>query len=757
MSKPIVIVRIDGVPAGRGLSSRAALCCPGVPPYATGSDEYYHALADYPSGLGARWDITRQTLTLSQVTIQLMSPEAIRAIDSDWPVEWWALAPRPIGECRGTWAASETTGTTNIVPDVSAGLSAGDYLWIERECVHVDDNSPFTVARGQAGTEDVDHVAGADVYDAMPFLIGRKIEIYMVDGATATSSADERLVASGYVTKEPAGRFGTFDIQAQIGHAGWMLGTNPQSYAVARWRDRSAYTMLGPPHENYRPDSDGGLVALPRFHDDGATWYFPDEDVVLVATYSASEGWLWSPAPVMGDYADLFKEVDTGTGPALRAYQVAWSLGDYHPWGYDVSSVDVPSIHPIDVLLNHLLSTEAGDNYTGSTSWDRGSRLASDWAPGVPVGQVNVELMLAVRDGILAGVRADDLWIGGPEKENFAAFTTRLLAPLGMTLGVDATGTYTLLWLGDSYPGELVTLGDSQMGRHAQWTVEGVTRPMHAVTVMCAAGPSHRGGVPIDVTEDDGKVFYDPRLPDPGGADKIEDAPYLPRNFSDKTAGFGSRLLRSRLRRLATRSVLVHGSVLPSYRASVPLGAKVSLSAPGLMRNIRTGVKTNAAQSGIIAESPPEVQPGAAQVTVLLGGESDGRARVGPSARVVSYEHTTATLTVEATAYSPDDDATRFAEGAEVILVSRRNVLLSTVATATIDSVAPETIVLEAHWQDGSGDMDGQSGRNEPAEGDVVILASYDDSRAEEKEQYGYAGAPEGLGAGNEPLYRWGD
>ncbi len=755
MSRHVAIVTIQGIPDAFTSGAAAKLCYPRVPNYGS-LGNYFPVLLDRPGGVGARWDVVGGTASTGQLEL-LVSDE------TTWggltlPVAWWARTPRPVTEIdpEGTDASAATT-TISLLHDPAniPELAIGRYIWIGTETLRVTAHVGLTiiVARAQAGSVAVAHPRGSDIYARPPSLIGRIVTISEVDDSTATSSAAEVAIMRGYVASDPVGR-----------NRGFAISVNTASLN-ARMNDRADWVVFGASVDadgQPYPSIGGGA---PRFGDGTRGYYWIPRWGLVLERYVVDGVSRVEPSALHGDWGDI-TDFSALAEPNQEAWEIIWTGAGQHPYGYDDGSF-VPSRHPVDIALNHILSTPAGTNETGGASWDLGTILAPDHALGVPVAYVDVAAWVALRDGPLAEAEADDLWYGGSRRETYASFFRRLLGPLGVGVGVGSDGVWRPLALRDVYlGGDTVALTNAELQDPEQWTQDAVSRPADVVEMVSQRGPVGRDeGYPIVSPELDGASLY-PRADGVrvGGVEVIDDIPYLSEHW-DGGQSWGVRLQNRRMRRLAARVPVVTVRVQGS--GDIDLGSPVTLHAPGLLRDPRTGAiqaEADAPLRGIVAEYSPIAGRRAARVTVVQTDTDARVARIGPGATVTSYAHGTYTLTVEEDDHSETgDDATTFEAGQVVDLLSSTGVLRSRVASAVIDSVTTDTIVLEDHWQDEAGDMDGQSGRSAPAAGDYVVLARYDETRADDQAIYawgagvGTAGALPTLGVGNEEPYRYGD
>lgn len=739
----VTIVKIEGLAATNG--SQAALCFPRVPAY--GGAEYVQALAAHPRGRGARWNPATGRVTAGE--FELRCHDAVDFYVLTW--DWYRSRPVPITEVSEDIDASETIWDCLVDP-LAVGIASGSELYIGTETITAGGGSTTQITgitRGVAGSTAVAHPAGSDVYDHPPAFIGRVVEVYTVDenGAAPTT---EVLRRRGFIQSDPAGRNGI--VTFSCGESSVEAKLNPKpapryaSYSVLRESGQVLW-------RNVLETEGGGLVAEPRFHASGGYFGETKSGLAIVGAYTGGQ-WIFELTPAWGDITKLPKG-GTEAGP-LMLYEFAYSLGDYSPY---------TSAHPCDIFRNHLASTEAGTNGT----YDVGTLLAPEHALGVPDAQIDHTSFDEAKAAALAGVTAK-FWYGGPRRESVEDLAMRLFGALGFAVAVTPAGVFVLVTLADVYPGSLTPLTTTELRNPAAWAQTPVSRPVDTIALEVDAGPFGREGVPIPGYEKDAAALYpEGRGVKVGGTQDLTDAPYTSDLFLAENSP-GERLLARRVRRLADGITVldVEASLGAVQDLGLQIGGSVTILAAGLLRDPVTGAIQAEAGDEIrckVTQYDPDEGQGVARLGLVATATSSKVATISPGATVVSYDHTTKTVTVAADDWSETgDDATTFAAAQSVHLVSVRGVVLSTVAEATIASVGAAAIVLNAHWQDGSGDMDGQSGRNAPSAGDWVVLGSYDNAIAADLLVYAWgadvspnATSVPSLGAGGAVAYVYGD
>lgn len=760
MADQVFILRIEGYATpGDATGTQLAMCAPALPDYAA-SNYVATMLGSLPSIDGVRWDMAKARVTDARVRWVMRNSD-------DYPNA--LFTPRPLTLVDEEVDASEKPITLlETVADL--GIVAGKILFCGREAWAVESESGrvVTVVRGAGASEATTHPSRSRVFAYPPVVYGRRFSVAVVERLGSAGSGDEVVICRGYISAEPAaGIILTANWEGMTGLGrGTLLEHRPRITVDVAIYEGDPPSFGGPllPYD----DSNGGAGAVPTFSDDGGLLYLPKSRVVLRWEYASGASQIDDRATVWGAFSDIIDGLEaTGEVTQLEVVEVAWS-GDsrYSPFGYIEDPAGTPTTvvtdHPCDIALNLLLSTVAGDNYTGSYSWDRGAKLAPHAAMGVDVAQVDVAAFVRARDGDLAGLRARNYWIGA-EPTDIWEEMQRLFGVLGYTVGTRVDGTVTLLYLRDIYPGQGRTLNGDDLAKAPDWSFGAITNPLDTITAEVGAGPGGDGSVDVTITAEDGTRYYPTRRVKVGGSEAWKRTPY---HWED-AAGIDTplvRLIARRLRRSALRVPTMRLVFGQNAWASHDLGDAVVLD-NALLPSPSTGAGGGSEQlSGYIVAYSPDVARRTATVDLIVADSSGRLALYGPTATVVSYDAGTLTLTVEPDEWSDTgDDATTFEAGQAVHLADEHGVLLSTVAHATVDSVTTATIVLDAHWVDGSGNMDGAGGRNEPAAGDIVILAGYDDARDEDKAVYGFTAAVATLGdvplvgTAEDPAYLWGD
>ena len=752
----ITIVTIEGIPAADGSSAIARFCHPRIPNYAT-SPTYIPLLSERPQGVAANWRVAKSRASSGRFSLVLRDP-AEEPDASSFPVNFWKTRGRPVNEVREAITVGETIWTLQE----NAGITVGKHYYVGTETIRatVFASAQMTCTRGEAASIAKAHEeAGVDVYDYPVVMKGRKVTVYEVDDRTATGPGDEVVSRSGFIAEEFDARNGPLRWECVQSAEDAKSNRKPLARHLGYTITEGGTLVFRNPIEE---PGGSGLVTAPQFDPASTTayWYAPKYNVMFRGLYSG--GWLFDPMPVIGDPADL-PGTQHGEDGELKVYEVAYTLGDGTPYGYD-DGVNTASRHPIDIVLNHLVSRD-GTNFTGLVNWDRAT-LGGQHALGVDIANVDIDAFVAAKEGPLAGIESK-LFYGGDRSESFRDLFHRILAPLGYVVAQKSTGVYTILSIEDIFPDDTVVAITSEFETDPDsWVQYPLSAALDQMIVNLDGGPSGKDTVPAVINIPEVADLYpEGRGVIIGGTEPFENAPYTSRLF-DSVLATGNLLLARRARRLATKILAVDLVVKGALYGAIDIGSKVSLLAPGLIRDPFTGdVQTSDSEPALamVARYTPDPVNRRANITVLHT-DTPKVGLISPSATVASYAEATKTLTVNADDHSESgDDATTFRTGAKIWLISERGVLLSTVAESEVASTAATSIVLTAHFQDGLGDMDGLAGRNIPTAGDLIVLADFDTSVADEVEKYTYSAGlataidSATLGAANETPYLFGD
>lgn len=726
MSQRVYIVRIQGVSGESGSTNRLAFCTPVLPAYAD-ADDYVLALTDRPTGGGSEWKPLELSSTVGGFTV-LLHRRAGKGPSLD------VLDPQPIGQLLTDVAA----GSAAYVLDLGTTVSDEDRLYVEAELAPVVSilANVAQVSRGAADTTAAAHPGGARVYAVPPSMVGRIVEVSVVD-RNAASAASETIVRRGYIhaPQQHSGHSLTIQCDADAGEA--KLERHPEGHVVyvARSRVIEGGIVVNPPGF-----FDGAEVA-PRYASTGAYWHIPEYDIVVRGDYDGTS-WIMRRRLVAGDPGSVPFDEPGDVLPRVLAYEVLYTGGDLNPCGYDDSG-DVPSRNPAYVALNVWISTAAGTNHAGSgRNYDRGSTMAPHVAVGWPYQLVDIDAFEELAEGLLAGAEAE-LWLGGSVRETVHELMRRLLGPYGIAVIITPAGVVRPVWQRDvvyseSTPNLKSYLIESSAG---EWTQGVVERPLDSISIIPEIAPGLSDG-PIDNFETGGESYYESGPVLVGGALEIDRAAVR----SDQARLPGSavaRAITTLLRRGALR--WVQAELVCTRRAGETFAPGDEFAIPGpipVLTNPQTGLDLSSGEAlvGLITKVDPLSDR--TPVSAIITGVSSTRlAKHTASATVSSYDSGTMVLTVESADWGDTDDALDFAATYVVELRSPSGKLRSTVSPAVVDAVASASITLVDHFADDLGDMDGTSGRRAPRNGDLVVFALYDEVVDDQRDDDAYLAA----------------
>jgi hypothetical protein len=726
------MVRIQGLP-GSGTATILSYCGPALPAYGS-APAFVVGLSAIPSGGGSEWKPLELRATVGGFTVLLHG-------DLDTGPPLLVLDPEPIGYVDENLLPAETAFDVAVTAD----LEDGSTLYIEGETVHVttydEANARVTVAtRAAAETEAGFHLGNARIYLAPPWMTGREVTVLRAPRAAASSAAEVVLRRGHIVTpQQHAGLSITLECDTSVGSL--RLERHPRGYTM----DAYLSGLVAGGVYVTPPGFLDGVAVLPRYSDDGGYFLLPDAGIVVRGSFGdTTGGWSFERRIVAGDASRLDSAADADRPAPYLGYEVMYTGGIYNPCGYD-DGTDTPSRAPGVVGLNIWLSTPAGDNYApGGTSYDRGTRMAPHVAVGWPYDRVDIDSFLALDAGPLAGAEAE-LWLGGPEPESVEDIMRRLYGPYGVTVVITPAGVVRAVYVRDVYVDDdtpdLRDYLELSAATGGEWRQGVQERPLSSVRIVPEVAPGIAGD-PVDATEEGGDDFYPDGPVGVGGSLTVERAA-IRGDLARLRGGPVSRGLARMFRRGALR--VVTASVVCTRQAGEDFapGDEIQLSGPlpKAIRNPRTGARIGAGEGivGLVLSVDPQATRTPMSL-LITGMATDRRSRYSATATVVSYDAGTYTLTVEADEHSgTGDDSALFRDGFVVALVSPTGRLRSTVARATLDGDGgSDTIVLDDHFGDELGDMDGTDGRRAPRAGDLVVYGDYDETIATQQDDEAY-------------------
>lgn len=760
-----LIVEIQGVAAASGAVAR--YCYPEVPDY--GDTDYNTGIADPPTGVGSRWEVLERQISIGQVRVRLFAAVG--------PINWYQQTPRPITRLT----AEEDTASTSFDHERTntiAGIAANDVLYINRETLLVSTatggNAFFapdtTGSRNKAGSVLQTHALGSLVYASPPAFKGREVTIYR-GPRTGGSTGDETVIGRGYIAKEPAADLWFCDLIIQERFGDSLLNKNPRPWnlSVDATGDQ---TILRPGFPRTQPEA--GFVAADinaYFNDSGPGAYFFVPDLELVAAIGRSDQLVTGVWEV--DQRSIWQTQNTegnlnvGEWAAnLIAYQVVWSsqAGPYPTFGYDDSGF-VASDNPIDIVLNLLVSTEAGGNAaSGRWDWDRGDLLAPDFSLQIDESRIDWDAFERAR-AELEIVHADMLWLGGPDTLRADEVFDRLLGIWGYAVGSTRSGQWTVIRLADVYPSDspvAITQDDIAEPERTAFSVVG--RPLDEIILGLDTGPDgdsrHKVRV-VDLTSND---LYPPNV---GDETDLDGLPYSSGPFLQEGSS-ANALVGLFLHRFAGRIASVEVTINDRHIDAVDVGVAVTLL-DLIIPDPTTGTfltLSDGALGGVVTSvASVDLHDSTARVTVMLT-DTGNVAAFSAAAEVASWNGTDKIATCDSQQVTTQgtDDCERFAVGDRVMLLDADGTLRSDDGTAqtlpVVDAVTATTLDLDTDFLDTGGST------VTPADGDWIVYAAYDGGvTATQTTNYAFA-ADEGpgtttpapsLGAAADAPYVYGD
>jgi len=372
---------------------------------------------------------------------------------------------------------------------------------------------------------------------------------------------------------------------------------------------------------------------------------------------------------------------------------------------------------PAQLVLQLLTSTRNYSTPGGNGNYDTGIDLV---AGSIPAQLVDEDAILEW--GRIAGaVAVDNLWLGleGPEK--LGDVIRKILWPLGAVLAPGANGKLRIVSLSDAPPYALsAQITQAQILSVGPVQDSQVEDLIDAVTVEYGLIPG--AGLSTDSTLD---AFLSRRLP-PGQSSELHvDASY----YSGLTDA--RRAALDLLFRYRQAPPVVQLACLPT--ANHWPGSVVRVTHPLLLGDGSVGWTSQVclvAGRRDLYDGPDLAQGGVGrreiQLTLLWVGAIYARqGLIAPSARVVSWDAGTLTITVSAHAYTStsnpylDRDSAGFADGDVIQVVDEFGTIIT--ATATVAAVGVNTITLT-----------GAPG-TAPAAGDVVRPAAWTSQTASQQ------------------------
>ena len=576
-----------------------------------------------------------------------------------------------------------------------------------------------------------------DLYAVPPALVGRLVTVIETP-LTGGSSGDEVVKFRGYISAEMAsGIHDWFTTQCISAWRTGLVNEKPVAYQVDIGSDSGLSGAIST--IRFRPIDP---PPVPFGNDSGGYWCFAPSYRVYSLAYSS--GWLAQANSVWTTDEEV---AATSTFRGDRLYPILFSAGTYPSFGSldTAGGTYADSDNPVVIALNILMSID-GTNYDGTEAvYDKGAYLGTgatagglypNFSMGVDRDQIDLASFESALKTRLSGIHADQFWLGGPEPETIESIMFRLFAPVGYVCGTNRAGVWTLLHLGDVYPGE-TGLAVSHVHSAEEITHRTQSRALDWIEIEASPGPDGENTLTVIVDEEDGRVFYPDHI---GERITIPNAPYSHYTY-DSEDSLAVGLLSSKIRRLADRVAVVEFQVGPEYYGELDIGTKVSVY-DAAIRNPETGQSLAAGETllGIVASISGDAYNRRERVVVWLQSADEHLCLMSPSAYVESWDVGTLTLTVSEHAYTRDTDTEgdgeKFAAGDHVVLVDSHGVVRSgyTVANnkfSTVVDVTATTIQVDQMVTEAGAPLT-------PGATDRLVYAHYSEVDTQQIGTYGY-------------------
>jgi len=759
------IVTIEGVANAEGI---AKYCYPVLPDYAAADDQYNTGLAEPPTGVSSEWRVLDHRISTGRFRI-VLRPDV-------GPVNWYTTRKPAISDLSTAITSATDTGITHALDSSDIGIAVGTILYIERETLKVSAESTNTFAtvggRGFGESEAVAHAAFMDLHTVPPAMGGRLVKVYKVN-QTGETENDETEILRGYIVSEVSSGIHWPAFECQERFVDFEVNKRaPQPWNVQVLYDEDDAPFSVTLFNTY--DMGWNLTGEPRFHDDGAYFYIPALNAVLRGTYDSTAditGQAWTLSVIdfiwpVGAGRDSVPILWAGTPESADnwepAHEMILSHADTANYPYPVFGFTpdegsfTASDNPVDIALNLILSKDTANLTTDDTNWDVGVRLYPEFALGIEIAKVDMAAFKEAR-ALLKIVRAKWLWLGGPESEKLEDVFHRLLAPWGYAVGTKRDGTWTIVAMGDTYPGGALTVLD-ETNILNPGEMEMVTVGRSLDTVVMDVGPGPDGETNKDrrvIREITGRTYFPAIV---GKEEKFDRSPYDPRDLHRDSDAYD--FVANRMRLFADRVATIRNvGIGPQLFDTVELAGGVTIHDLAL-RNPHTGSRLTASDdplNGVIT-SVDNLNYRTRQCSITIAVTGQGKvARFAPTATVAATpgwadaDPWSVNVDNNVDTEQPDQDASKFTVGDEVMILDSRGV--ERASGFSIDAITintpPTADVIS---------FDGDPGVD-PVEGDLIVFDDWDAVDASQQTNYAYAadGGADGdastLGAGSDAPY----
>lgn len=667
--------------------------------------------------------------------------------------------PVPIGYISSDLTAAATSVSFIGSPEGSAP-AVGSIIYIGREAMKVTAVSgTLTVTRAMFGTKAQTHDANpltGDrwIYDANPIVETREVVRYDYDPATDTETARWRGILeppaldNGLTTITVKAR----DSWAQV--MGRMLGEGRIEFAgrlgtVETFANEERFPITSITYKGSFIATRSSPILI-----NGTTLVLASERSVAavpfdVATSQNGTNYLTEAAAVE-DPAPLFVENELPEAPTQDERIVEVLVADKEG-GYSLfrDENDALSDHPLDILLN-IWTSSGGATWSGSHT--KGSNGDYDWLPGhwglgIPESEIDIAGIVALRDGIFAGLRARSFVLGIGERDAMAV-CKRILQPLFLFPTYTTDGKLSLSVAVDPGPGNTaatITAGDivgpiqsqpwstikryrsSELNVGRRWPAEDYREKL--IGADREAARRNREPYGKSVFEVDAGDYGDPRT------------------------GLISEKVRRGLLAVDSRRLLILRNRLPEFEIDLRPG--ISEIAAGQWIDLTLGV--------LVGEDGDRVQVDGHRCLVLdATRRPDDRVQelrvldFFPVARanrkvLPCWRIATVAANDEFTIVSNEfttNDAATWVNGADVNLYTKRGVLRSTDGPS-FGTITGTGVLLDSEWLASAVAVT-------PAVGDLVMPAEYDDASVDWTDGVWIADSGEAVGTANDDPARWG-
>lgn len=634
----------------------------------------------------------------------------------------------------GTELTADPTDTTMVVDDASE-LAVDQIIWRASEAFLITNIvvTALTVKRGVLDTQVQAHTAyDTRIWDANQNIKGCVVEVYMYDGSAShlkwVGLLEEVSVPESYDRIKIVCRSAKIHLNGSIGKLAWRgkveymnssgvyVGGIPVREKPILEAMGVVTTLLNQPFAALVKAGGGDSPArLATYRYAGGPWTV--DGVQAPSLYGRARE---DNNELLNVRADEIK-----LGDAYEEY-LSTERADLNPfYRYDrgTSSFETePTYHPFNMAIMLMMSTPSGSNFdiADSYSYD----VLQHWGVGVPRRLIDLDAWETMRDGPMAGVRAErakfyrgKLW---PQIK-------RILWALGIAVGFSEEGKLipVQILLASSSPvvvGMNRDIRELRLERRLQRTIDSVT--IHW-------GEDQAPDTPIVSAQD---RRWNPEQPGEQIVIDASDYVYRP--------GYP---ITDRIESTAQSLVSRHQFAPPLY--SVRLSERIAVQVGGLV-DLEADWATDAdGENGLknvqmLVTSVTHHQSDRSQEVQLshIGHMLERVGFIAPACRVWKWDKANKIITIH-----PDDETTGFEVGDYVTLRSDNGKILDAVGVKT-NAITDTTISLNGHFTD------------HPLPGCWIAGRPSSTASSDERERWAYMGDSEGevnTPSGKEKGYQW--